>query len=78
MQPINDLHQYTDCAITLYFDNLSSNHLVENLVFHAKIKHVEKGLTRRDWDVINQDGWSNWQLVHERFELKKIKFFYLN
>ena len=38
---MNDLHQMVDCAISLYCDNQSVVHLVENPVFHTTKKQVE-------------------------------------
>ncbi|XP_062118705.1 secreted RxLR effector protein 161-like [Humulus lupulus] len=41
MQLMKDLHQSTDNAMSLYFDNHYVIRLAENLVFHARTKHVE-------------------------------------
>ena len=38
---MEDLHQPTDYQVMIFCDNLSSIHLEENLVFHAKTKHIE-------------------------------------
>jgi len=41
MQLLEDLHQLIKYPIPLYCDNLSAIRLADNLVFHARIKHVE-------------------------------------
>ena len=38
---MEDLHQRIDYQIQLHCDNQSSIRLAENLVFHARTKHVE-------------------------------------
>ena len=41
MQLMKDLYQLVENAVQLYCDNQSAIHLTEDLVFHARIKHVE-------------------------------------
>jgi len=38
---MEDLHQPTDYEVRIFCDNLSSIRLAENLVFHARNKHIE-------------------------------------
>ena len=40
-QLIEDLHQPIEYQVRIFCDNLSSIHLAENHVFHARIKHIE-------------------------------------
>ena len=41
VQLLENLHQTVDYPVPLYYDNQSAICLVENLVFHARTKHVE-------------------------------------
>ena len=40
-QLMEDLHQPTDYQVRIFRDNLSFIRLAENLVFHARNKHIE-------------------------------------
>jgi hypothetical protein len=40
-QLMEDLHQPTECQVSIFYDNLSSIRLAENPVFHARTKHIE-------------------------------------
>jgi len=40
-QLMEDLHQPTEYQVRIFCDNLSSIRLAENLVFHARTKHIE-------------------------------------
>ena len=40
-QLLENLHQTVDYPLPIYYDNQSAICLVENLVFHARTKHVE-------------------------------------
>jgi hypothetical protein len=40
-QLMKDLHQPTEYQVRIFCDNLSSIRLAENLVFHARTKHIE-------------------------------------
>jgi hypothetical protein len=39
-QLMEDLHQPTDYQVRIFCDNLSSIHLAENPIFHARTKHT--------------------------------------
>ncbi|KAL5543168.1 hypothetical protein UlMin_010878 [Ulmus minor] len=41
IQLMNNLHQLVDYAVLMYCDSQSAIRLAENLVFHARTKHVE-------------------------------------
>ena len=36
-----DMHQSTDGPVVIYCDNMSSIHLANNPVYHARTKHIE-------------------------------------
>ena len=36
-----DMHQSTDGPVVIYWDNMSSIHLANNPVYHARTKHIE-------------------------------------
>lgn len=38
---MEDLYQPVDYRVRIFYDNLSSICLAENLVFHARTKHIE-------------------------------------
>jgi len=38
---MEDLHQPTNYQVQIFHDNLSSIRLAENLIFHARTKHIE-------------------------------------
>lgn len=59
---MNDLHQLMDYAILLYCDNQLVVHVTENLVFHARTKHVEM-----HYHFIRE------KVLEEEVELKQIK-----
>ena len=40
-QLMEDLHQPIDYQVRIFCDNLSSIHLAENPIFHARTKHIE-------------------------------------
>ena len=40
-QLMKDLHQPTDYLVRIFCDNLSSIRIAENLVFHARTKHIK-------------------------------------
>ena len=44
-QLMEDLHQPTEYQVRIFCDNLSSICLAENLVFYARIKHIESSLS---------------------------------
>lgn len=41
VQLMNNLHQLVDYEVSMYCDNQSTIRLAENIVFHARTKHVE-------------------------------------
>ena len=40
-QLMEDLHQSAEYQVRIFYDNLSSTNLAENLVFHVRTKHIE-------------------------------------